>query len=130
MKSQFIGLWKQDRSGWYSSPVIEKSKFSGKNFRIILRQNKFYEADSNKPRFIFAIADSDSVQNLTVKFDSDLFEANLIMYDRLLRLADEIKFAAIRGSEVSNGYKNEYFYDIENQIEYMVEGLKILKGGE
>ena len=58
MNTKWQGLWAQERQGFYSGYVIKKTDIP-KYTRLIVRYNKFYEKDSNKPRFIYCFADSE-----------------------------------------------------------------------
>ena len=66
MKGKYEGLW-AGRTGWYiSKPFLKKDIADllkdGERKRIILRYNKYYEKDENKPRFIFAFANADEAR--------------------------------------------------------------------
>ena len=62
MITKWQGLWPQERNGFYAGRVIKKSEIP-KYTRIVLRYNKFYEKDSNRPRFVYCFADSDEYKN-------------------------------------------------------------------
>ena len=51
MNTKWMGLWSQNRQGFYAGQVIKKQDIP-KYTRIVLRYNKFYEKDSNRPRFV------------------------------------------------------------------------------
>ena len=65
-KSQWLGLW-NNRSGVYSGQLINKKDIptgKGEKVRLILRYNKFYEADTNRPRFVYCFADSEAQDDI------------------------------------------------------------------
>ena len=64
-KTEWKGLWK-NREGIYSGQTIKKSDIP--NYaRLIVRYNKFYESDSNKPRFVYCFANGDSANAITIE---------------------------------------------------------------
>ena len=65
MNTKWLGLWKQERKGIYAGQVIKKSDIP-KYTRIVLRRNKFYEKDSNKPWFVYCFADSEGYESKCV----------------------------------------------------------------
>ena len=58
MNTKWLGLWKQERQGFYAGQVIKKADIP-KYTRIVLRYNKYYKNDNNRPRFVFCFADSE-----------------------------------------------------------------------
>ena len=66
VKSNWMGLWKQ-REGLYKSYALtqEQIKKLPKKTRILLRYNKFYEADSNRPKFVFSFADAEAAESIS-----------------------------------------------------------------
>ena len=68
-ENKYEGLW-AGRTGWYSSKAFLKKDIAdllkeGERKKLILRYNKGYEKDSNRPRFIFAFADSSQADDIT-----------------------------------------------------------------
>lgn len=68
MNTKWQGLWAQDRAGFYAGPVIKKSDIP-KYTRIVMRYNKFYEAGTNRPRFIYDFADATSYKDKCVEIE-------------------------------------------------------------
>lgn len=66
--TKWLGLWAQERSGFYAGQVIKKGDLP-KYTRIVLRYNKFYEKDSNKPRFVYCFADSEGYEDKCVPIE-------------------------------------------------------------
>lgn len=66
--TKWMGLWSQERRGVYAGQVIKKGDIP-KYTRIILRYNKFYEKDSNRPRFVYCFADSEGFENNCVQIE-------------------------------------------------------------
>ena len=58
MNTKWGGLWAQDRQGFYAGKVIKKADIPAYT-RIVLRYNKFYQKDGNRPKFIYCFADSE-----------------------------------------------------------------------
>ena len=58
MTTKWLGLWAQERQGFYAGQVIKKVDIP-KYTRIVMRYNKFYEKGGNRPRFVFCFADSE-----------------------------------------------------------------------
>lgn len=65
MNSKWLGLWAQERQGFYAGQVIKKGDIP-KYTRIVLRYNKYYEKDSNRPRFVYCFADSEGYESKCV----------------------------------------------------------------
>jgi predicted nucleic acid-binding Zn finger protein len=90
MKSQYLGLWKSERSGWYlSKPILKKKLAESKDrFRIIMRYNKYHNPENNTPKFIFALADEESTQNITeIQLESDEFQNIMDSIKRIQEIA-------------------------------------------
>ena len=64
-KTNWLGLW-NNREGVYSGQVIKKADIPP-YARLVVRYNKFYEKDSNRPRFVYCFASGDSAKAITVK---------------------------------------------------------------
>ena len=62
MTTNWFGLWAQDRPGVYAGQVIKKSDIP-KYTRIVMRNNKFYEKDGNRPKFVYCFADSEGYKD-------------------------------------------------------------------
>ena len=90
MKSQYLGLWKSERTGWYLSPGIKKKDLENitkDKGRIILRYNKHHNPEKNTPNFIFAFADADTVNNTTLETEHDWYEELLGAFEKIQDLA-------------------------------------------
>jgi len=68
MTTKWMGLWSQERSGYYSGQVIKKSDIP-KYTKIVLRYNKYYEKGSNRPRFVYCFADSEGFKEKCVPIE-------------------------------------------------------------
>lgn len=68
MNTKWEGLWKQKRDGVYAGAVIKKSDIP-KHTRIVLRYNKYYEKDSNKPKFVYCFADSSGYEEKCIPIE-------------------------------------------------------------
>ena len=68
-KTNWYGLW-NNREGVYSGQVIKKSDIPA-YARLIIRYNKYYEKDSNKPRFVYCFASSDAEKAITIETSKD-----------------------------------------------------------
>lgn len=67
MKTNYMGLWKQERAGWYCSKAFTKKQLQElpAKCRLVLRYNKYHKPqENNTPKFIFTFADAESSQNL------------------------------------------------------------------
>lgn len=70
MNSKWMGLWAQERQGFYAGQVIKKTDIP-KHTRIVLRYNKFYEKDSTRPRFVYCFADSEGYEQKCVPIEEE-----------------------------------------------------------
>lgn len=68
MNTKWLGLWAQERQGFYAGQVIKKSDIP-KHTRLVLRYNKFYEKDGNRPRFVYCFADSEGYESKCVPIE-------------------------------------------------------------
>ena len=68
--TQWLGLWAQERQGFYAGQVIKKSGIP-EHARIVLRYNKFYEKDGNRPKFVYCFADSEGYKSKCVPLELD-----------------------------------------------------------
>lgn len=68
MNTKWEGLWGQERQGFYSGRIIKKSDIPSYT-RIVLRYNKFYEKEGNKPRFIYCFADSEGYEEKCIQLE-------------------------------------------------------------
>ena len=66
--TKWMGLWSQDRQGFYAGKVIKKADIP-KYTRVVLRYNKYYEKDGNRPRFIYCFADSEGYESRCVPIE-------------------------------------------------------------
>lgn len=66
--TKWLGLWAQERQGFYAGQTIKKADIP-KYTRIVLRYNKFYEKDSNRPRFVYCFADSKEYKSKCVPIE-------------------------------------------------------------
>lgn len=64
-RTNWNGLWK-NREGVYSGQTIAKKDIPPYS-RLIIRYNKFYEKDSNLPRFVFCFANGEASKAITME---------------------------------------------------------------
>ena len=103
------GLWAR-RQGWYISKPISKKELldlmgDTEQINLILRYNKFYEKDSNRPRFVFSFASVQAADDIT----------------------EEIQF-------ITAGYIKDFddgaeYITIDEAIDYARNGVNAIKGG-
>ena len=72
MKSDYQGLWKSEKIGWYNSKVFNKKELPDK-FTIVMRYNKYHEPKKKTPNFIFNFRESE-LDHATIKFEKDWYE--------------------------------------------------------
>jgi len=90
--TRWNGLWAQERQGFYAGRVIKKSEIP-KYTRIVMRYNKFYEADTNRPRFIYCFADSEGYEDKCVPLELDEDKPYTFTEEELQDLVDRIACA-------------------------------------
>ena len=92
VKTKWEGLWKS-RDAVYVSKTIKKADIP-KYTRLIVRQSKYYTADSNKPRFIFCFAGGNELDAITLSKDEYKQLANryCFTYEQLQELIDKIAY--------------------------------------
>lgn len=98
-RTKWEGLWKQ-REGIYSGKTIKKSDIPA-YARLIVRHNKFYEADSSRPRFVYLFASGDAADAITIEKTNDeyitLTDAKEIL-EKVERLADVMRRGQANGN--------------------------------
>lgn len=70
MKTKWLGLWKQEKPGVYAGQVIKKADIP-KYTHLVMRYNKYYEAEGNRPRFVYCFVDSADYAKLCTQIDID-----------------------------------------------------------
>ena len=68
--TKWMGLWAQERQAFYAGQIIKKTDIPA-HTRIVLRFNKFYEKDSNRPRFVYCFADSEGYADKCVPIEQE-----------------------------------------------------------
>lgn len=61
-KTNWLGLWYHKENYLYMSTALNLAdlrKFKG-NIRLVVRKNRYYEKDTNRPNMIFCITDANS----------------------------------------------------------------------
>ena len=119
MNTKWQGLWAQDRQAFYAGKVIKKSDIP-KYTRLILRYNKFYEKNGNRPRFIYCFADSEGYEEKCVPVEiaeKQPYKENGIYYtengDRLFTREDT--------REIINGTVSDIEYGIHDPYDILPE---------
>lgn len=85
-KTQWQGLWYQ-REGVYSGYVIKKADIP-KKARLILRYNKYYDKDSNKPKFVYCFANGDSADAITMQVEHEEYVSLEDLTSKIEELAE------------------------------------------
>ena len=87
-RSKWFGLWNNQIGHYMISQPIQidsiKEFTESDNFRLIIKKNKYYSKDSNKPYYCFAIGNCyESANNSITSYDMQyiLEEANLLELD-------------------------------------------------
>ena len=81
MTTKWQGLWAQERPGFYAGQVLKKADIP-KYTRIVLRYNKFYEKDGNRPRFVYCFADSEGYADKCVPLEYEEEESSERLFTR------------------------------------------------
>lgn len=68
-KTKWEGLWK-NREGVYSGKTIKTTDIPP-YAKLIIRYNKYYESDSNRPRFVYTFAQKDAANAITLTMEED-----------------------------------------------------------
>lgn len=69
LKTEWQGLW-QNREGVYSGYTIAKKDIPP-YAKLIVRYNRFYEKNSNKPRFVYTFAQKTAAEAITLQVDRE-----------------------------------------------------------
>ena len=101
METKWLGLWKQERSSFYAGQVIKK-KYIPNFTRLIVRHNKFWNAERNTPRYVYCFANSEEYKQKCVPVEE--VERK---YTR-----DEVQYAINRATEDAlRGYTDNIVED-------------------
>ena len=96
MNTKWQGLWAQERQGFYAGQVIKKADIP-KYTRLVLRYNKFYEKDGNRPRFVYCFADSEGYKDKCVPLE-------IVDEEEAERLyTEEEVYQIIHGMQIEHG---------------------------
>ena len=63
-KTNWIGLWEQQRNGIYGSHIIRKADIPAYT-KIIMMQNRYFKEGGKRPRYVFCFANGDSAKAIT-----------------------------------------------------------------
>lgn len=71
MKTEWQGLWSQGHPGLYASKVFKKEDITElpRYTRILLKYNKYYEKDGDRPRMVFCFADAEEYKDACVPLE-------------------------------------------------------------
>jgi len=86
MKTEWLALWKQ-REALYATKALTKKQIAAlqSKVRIFVRHNKFYKADSNRPRFILCFSDESELTPIEFKMAQE--EREFISVDTAIAIA-------------------------------------------
>lgn len=110
-KTKWLGLWKQ-RDAVYSGQTIKREEIP-EHAKLIIRYNKFYDKNSNAPRFVYCFATGNAAKAIT----TDLRE---IFAEDCYEFED---------TEIEENYYVSLFEAIEKDKEEVLKLLKVIKGG-
>ena len=113
MDTKWKGLWALDKQGLYAGQVIKKKDIPSYT-RIVLRYNKFYEKDGNRPRFVYCFSDSEEYKEKCVPVDKKPYKDGETYYTEdgnRLYTRDEVR-AVINGTVDAVEYGIHDPYDI------------------
>lgn len=86
-RSKWFGLWNNDEKHYMVSQPINieelKTFIDNDNFRLIIKKNKYYKKDSNRPYYNFAIGD-------TYGSSTNAITSEDMQYDNLLDNLEEM----------------------------------------
>lgn len=88
-KTEWKGLW-NNREGVYSGQVIKKSDIPD-YARLIVRYNKYYDKDSNRPRFVYCFANGDAAKAITMKVDKEEYKETVNLKEKAEELAEVMR---------------------------------------
>jgi len=109
MNTNWIGVWAQERQGFYASKVIKKADIP-KYTRIVLRYNKFYKKDSNRPRFVLCFSDSEGYKERCIPLEIE--EEHEEEQEERTYTYDEVQYAINRAvSDALSGYTDNLVED-------------------
>ena len=86
-QTEWYGLWKN--GGVYSGYTMKKADIPPYS-KIVLRFNKFYKKDSDRPRFQYCFANGDAAYALTVELSDEEAETIDALKARIKELEEQI----------------------------------------
>lgn len=115
-KTQWLGLWK-NRQGVYSGQTIKKAEIPPYS-RLIVRYNKFWNANSNLPKFVYCFASGDAARAITIEVTHDEYVSSSEYEDMFCFDREELQ-SLINRVAVAAGGAGEYG---EHIVEDFCEG--------
>lgn len=121
-RTEWKGLWR-NRAGVYSGQVLKKADIP-KYARLIVRKNRFYDADSNRPMFVYTFAQGeasdaitietrDTVQDLAKRYNLYTREEVETIVKRCAEdVADSINYGESANEAIYCARVEEYDYDM------------------
>ena len=111
MNTKWLGLWAQERQGFYASSVIKKADIPAYT-RLVLRYNKFYSKDSNKPKFVLCFADSEGYKEKCIPLELDDDDNEAEGYEERKYTYEEVQYAINRSAQDAlRGYTDNLVED-------------------
>jgi hypothetical protein len=98
-KTEWKGLWR-NRAGVYSGQVLKKADIP-KYARLIVRKNRFYDADSNRPMFVYTFAQGEASDAITIKTEKPSSGARWYTREQIEEILERSRYFA-----------EDYVYDI------------------
>jgi hypothetical protein len=109
-KTKWEGLWRQ-REAVYSGKVIKKKDLPDKA-RLIVRYNKYYASDSNRPKFIYCFASGEAYDAITLESDDEYTDCYRLTYTQLQALIDLVATEAGGPGEYGRHIVNDFLYQV------------------
>lgn len=117
MNTKWMGIWAMDQPALYAGQVIKKADIP-KYTRIVLRYNKYYEKDSNKPKFVYCFADAEGYKSKCVPIEKEnaaVYEEDGCYYTKSgerLYTQSEVQYAINRAAaDGARGYSDNLVSD-------------------
>lgn len=87
-KTSWEGLWRQ-REGVYCGYTLKKADIP--NYaKLIVRFNRNYKADKNRPKFVYCFASGDAAKAITIEKTHDEYVSFEEMEERIRELEEQV----------------------------------------
>lgn len=88
-RTEWEGLWCQ-KTGIYAGKTIKKADIPAYS-RLIIKVNRYYKKDTNRPKFVFCFANADAEHAITMTKTTETLQTEKELRERIAELEEQIE---------------------------------------